>query len=77
MIGPKRLLGLSRQIKVYGSNVNILRTPTEFRDTLLKLSSEVKERSRILSTLYIGSRNGRYRTRCCKQPRQLRQEIRL
>ena len=55
MIGPKRLLnGLSRQIKVYGSNVNILRTPTEFRDTLLKLSSEVKERSRI-STLYIGT----------------------
>ena len=55
MIGPKQLLsGIARQIKVHGSNVLLLKTPAEFRDTLLKLSSEVKHRSRI-STLYVGS----------------------
>ena len=55
MIGPSNLLsGISRQIRVHGHNINILRTPTEFRDTLLKLSSEVKNRARI-SSLYIGT----------------------
>ncbi|KAL5255634.1 hypothetical protein ACHWQZ_G011015 [Mnemiopsis leidyi] len=55
MIGPSNLLsGISRQIRVHGHNIHILRTPTEFRDTLLKLSSEVQNRARI-SSLYIGT----------------------
>ena len=55
MIKTKALLnGISRQIKVHGRDVKILETPHEFRETLLKLSSEVQFRSRI-SSLYIGS----------------------
>ena len=55
MINTKALLsGITRQIKVHGKDIQILITPTQFRDTLLKLSSGVQFRSRI-SSLYVGN----------------------
>ena len=57
MIGLKNILnGFGRQIRVHGSDIRLLDSPSCFRDTLLQLSSEISRRSRI-SALYVGSGN--------------------